>query len=75
MGESQSRKAVRQPAGIPGRWYVSFPGELRPEDPVPHGPFDTEQEARDWVAWVLHTQSAHRGWIAAFDRAWLWVDG
>jgi hypothetical protein len=34
----------------PGYWYISFPCFLQPESLLTVGPFDTENEASDWLA-------------------------
>lgn len=49
---------------IPGKWYVSFagpppmPGQQPASKPPAGGPFDTEQEARQWLAGKMNITGA-----------------
>jgi hypothetical protein len=41
------------PRPISGKWYVSYPALFVPGTPPLGGPFDTEDEAREWRSSVL----------------------
>jgi hypothetical protein len=40
---------MNQSTRLPGKWYVSIPIEARPLVGPGAGPFETEQQARDWL--------------------------
>jgi hypothetical protein len=51
---------------LPGKWYVSYPDILGPAAPPVAGPFDTEEDAWQWV---------NKGSLAEGEKVWQHPEG